>query len=61
VSAGGIVCGHLALSKFNQQPQLQGRGLAIAGLVLGYFGAVCWVLYLLFFGGMSVLEGLTHR
>ncbi len=31
-----IICGHIALSKHKLNPALQGRGLALAGLVLGY-------------------------
>lgn len=33
----GIVFGHLSLSQLNESEQ-QGRGMAIAGLVLGYLG-----------------------
>ncbi len=36
-----IVCGHLALNKIKKDPQRNsGRGLAIAGLVIGYFGLI---------------------
>lgn len=36
-----IVCGHLALNKIKKEPQHNsGRGLAIAGLILGYFGLI---------------------
>ena len=35
-----VVCGHMALQRLKQQPQLRGRGQAIAGLILGYPGAV---------------------
>ena len=31
-----IVCGHLARARFANHPQLQGKGLALAGLILGY-------------------------
>ncbi len=59
-----VVCGHLGLSKINANPHLQGRGLAVAGLVIGYFAVVSWLLYLIFFGGLAALQGLlesTHR
>jgi len=31
-----IVCGHIALRKIKKGPALQGRGLALAGLIIGY-------------------------
>jgi hypothetical protein len=40
----GIICGHIALSQINRTGE-HGRGLAIAGLVIGY---VCVVLFSLF-------------
>jgi hypothetical protein len=61
---GAVVCGHLALSKINEKPQLQGRGLAMAGLIIGYFAIVSWALYLIFFGGLAALQGIlesTHK
>ena len=57
---GGVVCGHLALSKIKAKPDLEGRGLALAGLIIGYFAAVSWLLYLLFFGGLAVLQGIAE-
>jgi hypothetical protein len=54
----GVICGHLGLSKINANPQLQGRGLAIAGLVIGYISVVSWALYLIFFGGLAALGGI---
>jgi hypothetical protein len=32
----GIICGHLALSSIKQDPTLKGRGIALAGLIVGY-------------------------
>lgn len=56
----GVVCGHLGLSKINANPQLQGRGLAMAGLVIGYIAVVSWALYLLFFGGLAALTSMME-
>ena len=56
----GVVCGHLGLSKINANPQLQGRGLAMAGLVIGYLSVVSWALYLLFFGGLAALTSMME-
>ena len=57
----GIICGHLALSKIEKDPQLQGRSLAIAGLIIGYFAVISWLLYLIFFGGLSMLRGVLEN
>lgn len=32
----GIICGHLAKSRIRRNPSLKGRGLATAGLIIGY-------------------------
>ncbi len=56
----GVICGHLGLSKINANPQLQGRGLAMAGLIIGYFAVVSWALYLLFFGGLAALTSMME-
>lgn len=43
-----VICGHMALNQIKRSGEMiQGRGLAIAGLVLGYLeiaGMVAWVL-----------------
>ncbi len=31
-----VICGHIALGKMKKEPTLQGRGLALAGLIIGY-------------------------
>ena len=56
----GVICGHLGLSKINANPQLQGRGLAMAGLIIGYFAVVSWALYLIFFGGLAALSSMME-
>lgn len=58
-----IVTGHLARSEIRRDPQgLEGDGLAIAGLVLGYAALALWVLAILvlflFLGGMVWLGNL---
>lgn len=37
ISLGAVICGHIALSQIKKTGE-SGRGLAIAGLVLGYLG-----------------------
>ena len=40
-----VICGHMALNQITQSGGVQqGRGLAIAGLVLGYIGIALGVL-----------------
>jgi Domain of unknown function (DUF4190)/GYF domain 2 len=55
----GVICGHLALSKLQKDPQLQGKGLATAGLVIGYVAIACWIIYLALFG-TGFFHGLTE-
>jgi len=36
-----VICGHIALHKIKKNPDIYaGRGIAIAGLILGYLGLV---------------------
>lgn len=58
LGVAGVICGHLALSKMRTRPELHGRGLAIAGLIIGYFAALSWLVYVIFFGGLAMLQGL---
>ena len=54
----GVVCGHLALSKIRARPELQGRGLAMAGLIIGYcaiFGCLVWIVFL---GGIGIMHAI---
>jgi len=57
----GIICGHLALSKIEKNPRLEGHGLAVAGLVIGYFASLAWLFWFIFFGGISVLQSVLHN
>jgi hypothetical protein len=42
-----VVFGHIALSQINQHPSQEGKGMAIAGLVLGYVGLAFLVLFII--------------
>jgi hypothetical protein len=57
---GGIVCGHVALSRIKANPELEGHGLAMAGLVIGYVAVASWLVWILLFGGLAVLQGITE-
>jgi hypothetical protein len=56
-----IVTGHMARNEIKSNPGIQGDGLAIVGLVLGYLHMVTFcgalLLGLLFFGGIVGLSG----
>ncbi|MEV8631499.1 DUF4190 domain-containing protein [Streptosporangium sp. NPDC051023] len=41
----GIVLGHISLGQIKRTGE-EGRGMAIAGLVLSYFGVACWLIVL---------------
>ena len=58
-SIAAIVCGHMARSEIRRDPEgVEGDGLAIAGLVMGYAMIVLSLLailaIILFFGGLAV-------
>ena len=42
----GIICGHLAMKQLAREPLLKGRGLAKAGLIVGYVALALSVLVL---------------
>jgi len=59
ISPGAIITGHIALSQIKRTGE-NGRGLAIAGLVLGYIGFVLgfFVLVLALISPLLFLEAL---
>jgi hypothetical protein len=48
VSLAAVICGHIALSQIKKTGE-KGRGLAIAGLVLGYLGLIAGVIIIALF------------
>jgi hypothetical protein len=57
-----VVTGHYARAEIRREPErLEGDGLAVAGLVLGYsliiISLAALALLVLFFGGVAVLLG----
>ena len=44
-----VVLGHLALTRMKADPNLGGRGLAIAGLVIGYIGVAFAILSMILY------------
>lgn len=63
-SVVAVVCGHLARAEIRRSPQtLEGDGLALAGLILGYLALALMVLAMvaifLFFGGLAAVIALS--
>ncbi len=56
-----VVTGHMARNEIKSNPGMQGDGLAIVGLILGYLHLVTFCLgalaFLLIFGGVVGLSG----
>jgi hypothetical protein len=58
MAGAGVVCGHLALSKIKNTPGLQGHGLALSGVIIGYVAIASWLVWILFFGGLAALGSI---
>ena len=61
-SVVAVVTGHLARAEIRREPgRLEGDGMAVAGLVLGYamlaLSFIGLMLVVLFFGGIAVVLG----
>ena len=54
----GIITGHIGLSQIKKTGE-QGRGLAIAGLIIGYLSIFLVLLWLVAFGGLDALSRNT--
>jgi len=57
-SIGAIITGHLARAEIRRRPQqLEGDGMALAGLILGWIvvigGLLAIMAFILFFGGLA--------
>jgi hypothetical protein len=64
-SLGAIIFGHLARAEIRREPQrLDGDGLAIAGLILGWLNVVLVIggilIAVLFLGGLAGLLALSN-
>ena len=63
-SIGGIIFGHMARGEIRRSNgQLDGDGLAVTGLVLGWLSVAMWVISLLiiflFLGGLAWIASLN--
>ena len=46
ISLAGIICGHISLGKFKKAGNADGRGLALAGTIIGYIGLVIAIIFI---------------
>lgn len=54
-----VIFGHVAVGSCGKDPSLGGKGMAIAGLVMGWLGLAGWILIFLLFGGLAALLGMA--
>ena len=58
-SIAAIVIGHMARKEIRRDPTLDGDVMAVIGLVLGWASVILWIicflLFVLFFGGLAWL------
>ena len=58
-----IICGHMARAEIRRAPidaRMEGNGLAIAGLALGYVHLLCWVIVVMVVIGALFLGAGLH-
>lgn len=55
ISLLGIILGHIALNQIKRTGE-GGRGLAIAGLIIGYIGLVLGIIFFISFMGMAASQ-----
>ena len=60
-SIAAVITGHMALGQTKREPRIAGRGMAVAGLIMGYAGIaiaavtlLSFVIGLVFFGAFTV-------
>ena len=63
-SLGGIIFGHMARGDIRRSNgQLDGDGLAVTGLVLGWINVGLWIVgiiaFIMFFGGLAWLAAVN--
>ena len=58
ISIPGVICGHIAINQIKKTGE-NGRGLAIAGLVVGYLGIVGGILLAVLWIGLFAVAGVN--
>ena len=54
LSLGAVITGHIALGQIKRNPQ-QGRGLALAGTIVGYVGILATVIWVIALIALSIV------
>ncbi len=60
-SIAGIICSSMALSQIGRNPQQEGRGMALVGLVLSILGLVAGVGIMIFYGLTQSIPELMRK
>ena len=60
-SLPGLICSGIALSQLRGNPQQEGRGMAIAGLVLSIAGLLLGILFVVFYGIMVSMPDVMRK
>jgi len=60
-SIAGAICSGIALSQIGRNNQLEGRGIAITGLVVSILGLLLGVLLVIFYGIVSSMPDLMRK
>ena len=58
LSLGAVITGHIALGQIKRNPQ-QGRGLALAGTIVGYVGILVTIIYVIVIIGFGILAATS--
>jgi hypothetical protein len=58
-SIPAVVLGHLALGQIKRNPGLQGKGMALAGLIIGYIISVVTIAYVIFM--LTMFGSITNQ
>lgn len=56
-----IICGHMARAQIKKDPSIQGSGMALAGLILGYVMVVLGILYIIFLIGIVIFAASVDQ
>jgi hypothetical protein len=60
-SIAGLICSGIALGQIKQNPSQEGRGIAIAGLIISIIALGIGVLIMIFYGIMSSMPDVMRK
>jgi hypothetical protein len=58
--SAAAVAGTPAVVAPQRNSELEGHSLAMAGLIIGYVAVAGWLTWILLFGGLAVLQGISE-